>query len=244
MTDDAKPAGEPKRRWKGPDKNEKSDVRGEKRLVQKAKIKKNRTASSKQWIERHINDPYVHRAQVEGWRARAAFKLLELDEKFGLLKRGMKVIDLGAAPGGWSQVVLKHGASRVVGVDLLPIDAMAGVTFIEGDLTDDDVADELIRVLGGKPDLVLSDMAANTTGHARTDQIKTGALADAAADFALKHLAPGGAFVTKAFQGGVDNTLLTRLKAAFTQVRHAKPPASRAESVEIYLVAQGFRGEA
>jgi 23S rRNA (uridine2552-2'-O)-methyltransferase len=186
----------------------------------------------------------VHRAQVEGWRARAAFKLLELDEKFGLLKRGMKVIDLGAAPGGWSQVVLKHGASRVVGVDLLPIDAMAGVTFIEGDLTDDDVADELIRVLGGKPDLVLSDMAANTTGHARTDQIKTGALADAAADFALKHLAPGGAFVTKAFQGGVDNTLLTRLKAAFTQVRHAKPPASRAESVEIYLVAQGFRGEA
>jgi 23S rRNA (uridine2552-2'-O)-methyltransferase len=242
MTDDAKPVGEPKRRWKGPDKNEKSDVRGEKRLVQKAKIKKNRTASSKQWIERHINDPYVHRAQVEGWRARAAFKLLELDEKFGLLKRGMKVIDLGAAPGGWSQVVLKHGASRVVGVDLLPIDAMAGVTFIEGDLTDDDVADELIRVLGGKPDLVLSDMAANTTGHARTDQIKTGALADAAADFALKHLAPGGAFVTKAFQGGVDNALLTRLKAAFTQVRHAKPPASRAESVEIYLVAQGFRG--
>jgi 23S rRNA (uridine2552-2'-O)-methyltransferase len=243
MTDEPK-TGEPKRRWSGPSKSDKTDVRGEKRLVQKAKIKKNRTASSKQWIERHINDPYVHRAQVEGWRARAAFKLIELDEKFGLFKRGMKVIDLGAAPGGWSQLVVKRGASRVIGVDLLPVDAMAGATFIEGDLTDDDVAAELMRLLGGKADLVLSDMAANTTGHARTDQIKTGALADAAADFALAHLAPGGAFVTKAFQGGLDVGLLNRLKAAFTQVRHAKPPASRAESSEIYLVAQGFRGEA
>jgi 23S rRNA (uridine2552-2'-O)-methyltransferase len=139
--------------------------------------------------------------------------------------------------------VVKRGASRVIGVDLLPVDAMAGATFIEGDLTDDDVAAELMRLLGGKADLVLSDMAANTTGHARTDQIKTGALADAAADFALAHLAPGGAFVTKAFQGGLDVGLLNRLKAAFTQVRHAKPPASRAESSEIYLVAQGFRGE-
>ncbi|MES1203165.1 MAG: RlmE family RNA methyltransferase [Pseudomonadota bacterium] len=233
---------EPKRRWRGPDKNEKTDARGEKRLVQKAQIKKNRKASSKQWIERHINDPYVQRAQAEGWRARAAFKLIELDEKFGLFKRGMKVIDLGAAPGGWSQVVLKHGASRVVGVDLLPVDAMAGAIFIEGDLTEEAVGDELMNLLGGKADLVLSDMAANTTGHARTDQIKTGALADAAADFALAHLAPGGAFVTKAFQGGLDASLLTRLKASFAQVRHAKPPASRAESSEIYLVAQGFRG--
>ncbi|HWA23585.1 MAG TPA: RlmE family RNA methyltransferase [Caulobacterales bacterium] len=233
---------EPKRRWRGPDKNEKTDARGEKRLVQKAQIKKNRKASSKQWIERHINDPYVQRAQAEGWRARAAFKLIELDEKFGLFKRGMKVIDLGAAPGGWSQVVLKHGASRVVGVDLLRVDAMAGAIFIEGDLTEEAVGDELMNLLGGKADLVLSDMAANTTGHARTDQIKTGALADAAADFALAHLAPGGAFVTKAFQGGLDASLLTRLKASFTQVRHAKPPASRAESSEIYLVAQGFRG--
>jgi 23S rRNA (uridine2552-2'-O)-methyltransferase len=243
MTDEPK-AAEPKRRWKGPTKDEKSDVRGEKRLVQKAQIKKNRTASSKQWIERHINDPYVHRAQVEGWRARAAFKLIELDEKFGLLKKGMKVIDLGAAPGGWSQVVVKRGASRVIGVDLLEMDALPGATFIEGDLTDDDVAAELMRLLGGKADLVLSDMAANTTGHARTDQIKTGALADAAAAFALAHLAQGGAFVTKAFQGGLDVELLNRLKASFTQVRHAKPPASRAESSEIYLVAQGFRGEA
>ncbi|MES1204061.1 MAG: RlmE family RNA methyltransferase [Pseudomonadota bacterium] len=233
---------EPKRRWRGPDKNEKTDARGEKRLVQKAQIKKNRKASSKHWIERHINDPYVQRAQAEGWRARAAFKLIELDEKFGLFKRGMKVIDLGAAPGGWSQVVLKHGASKVVGVDLLPVDAMAGATFIEGDLTDEAVGAELIDLLGGKADLVLSDMAANTTGHARTDQIKTGALADAAADFALCYLAPGGAFVTKAFQGGLDVGLLNRLKASFALVRHAKPPASRAESSEIYLVAQGFRG--
>jgi 23S rRNA (uridine2552-2'-O)-methyltransferase len=231
---------EEKRRWKGPDKNEKIDTRGEKRLVQKAEIKKNRKASSKQWIERHINDPYVQRAQAEGWRARAAFKLIELDEKFGLFKRGMKVIDLGAAPGGWSQVVVKRGASRVIGVDLLPMDALAGATFLEGDLTDDAVADELMRLMGGPADLVLSDMAANTTGHARTDQIKTGALAESAADFALAHLAPGGAFVTKAFQGGLDSSLLTRLKASFAQVRHAKPPASRSESSEIYLVAQGF----
>lgn len=233
-----------KRRWRGPRTNETRDARGEKRLVQKAQIKKNRKPSSKQWIERHINDPYVQRAQAEGWRARAAYKLIELDEKFGFLKRGQKVIDLGAAPGGWSQVVVKRGASAVVGVDLLPVDAMAGAAFIEGDLTDDDVAAELLRLLGARPDLVLSDMAANTTGHARTDQIKTGALAEAAADFALEHLAPGGAFVTKAFQGGVDADLLTRLKAAFTQVRHAKPPASRAESVEIYLVAQGFKSGA
>jgi 23S rRNA (uridine2552-2'-O)-methyltransferase len=232
---------EEKRRWKGPDKNEKIDTRGEKRLVQKAQIKKNRKASSKQWIERHINDPYVQRAQAEGWRARAAFKLIELDEKFGLLKRGMKVIDLGAAPGGWSQVVVKRGASRVIGVDLLVMDALAGATFLEGDLNDEAIADELMRLMGGPADLVLSDMAANTTGHARTDQIKTGALAEAAADFALAHLAPGGAFVTKAFQGGLDSSLLTRLKASFAQVRHAKPPASRSESSEIYLVAQGFR---
>ncbi len=236
MTDEAK---EPKRRWKGPDKNEKVDVRGEKRLVQKAKVKKNRTASTKQWIERHINDPYVHRAQVDGWRARAAYKLIELDEKFGLFKRGMKVIDLGAAPGGWSQVVVKRGASRVVGVDLLEMDALPGATFIVGDLTDEAVEAELMRLLGGKADLVLSDMAANTTGHARTDQIRTGALAEAAAEFAIQHCAPGGVFVTKAFQGGLDSGLLARLKQNFATVKHAKPPASRAESSEIYVVAQG-----
>lgn len=233
---------EEKRRWGGPKKNEKIDTRGEKRLVQKIVPKKNRKASSKLWIERHINDPYVQRAQAEGWRARAAFKLIELDEKFGLLKRGLKVIDLGAAPGGWAQVALKHGVGKIVGIDLLPIDAMPGATFIEGDFLDPARADEVLALLGAKPDLVLSDMAANTTGHARTDQIKTGALAEAAADFAMEHLAPGGAFVTKAFQGGVDSELLARLKGAFEQVRHAKPPASRAESVEIYLVAQGFRG--
>jgi 23S rRNA (uridine2552-2'-O)-methyltransferase len=231
-----------KRRWAGPKKNEKTDTRGEKRLVQKSIPKKNRKASSKLWIERHINDPYVQRAQAEGWRARAAFKLTELDDKFHLIKRGARVIDLGAAPGGWAQVALQRGAAKVVGIDLLPMDALAGALFIEDDFLDPKVADRVARELGGAPDLILSDMAANTTGHARTDQIKTGALAEAAAEFALAHLAPGGAFVTKAFQGGVDSDLLARMKKAFATVRHAKPPASRAESVEIYLVAQGFRG--
>lgn len=231
-----------KRRWAGPKKTEKIDTRGEKRLVQKVIPKKNRKHSSKQWLERHINDPYVQRAQAEGWRARAAFKLTELDDKFHLIKRGAKVIDLGAAPGGWAQVVLQRGAAKVVGIDLLPMDALAGALFIEDDFLDPKVAERVARELGGAPDLILSDMAANTTGHARTDQIKTGALAEAAAEFALTHLAPGGAFVTKAFQGGVDTDLLARMKKAFTTVKHAKPPASRAESVEIYLVAQGFRG--
>jgi 23S rRNA (uridine2552-2'-O)-methyltransferase len=231
-----------KRRWSGPKKTEKIDTRGEKRLVQKAIPKKNRKASSKLWIERHINDPYVQRAQAEGWRARAAFKLIELDDKFHLIKRGSRVIDLGAAPGGWAQVALARGVGKVVGIDLLPMDAMAGAVFLEADFLEPRNVVEMLKILGGKPDLVLSDMAANTTGHARTDQIKTGALAEAAAEFAMDHLAPGGAFVTKAFQGGVDSDLLARLKQAFTTVRHAKPPASRAESVEIYLVAQGFRG--
>jgi 23S rRNA (uridine2552-2'-O)-methyltransferase len=197
--------------------------------------------SSRNWVKRHLNDPYVARARADGYRARAAYKLTELDEQFHVLKRGMRVIDLGAAPGGWAQVAVQRGAT-VVGVDLLPVDPHTGATFFQLDLLDDATAAILMKALGGAPDLVLSDMAANTTGHARTDQIRTGALADAAADFALEYLAPGGTFITKAFQGGLDNDLLTRLKQNFATVKHAKPPASRAESSEVYVVAMGRKG--
>jgi 23S rRNA (uridine2552-2'-O)-methyltransferase len=227
-----------RRRWRGPT----GPARGELRRAAKERAKKGHKPSSRQWLERQLNDPYVRRARAEGWRARAAFKLIELDERFHLIKPRARVIDLGAAPGSWAQVALARGAGRVVGVDLLPIEPLAGARFIVGDILDPAVAAELAAAFPDGADLVLSDMAASTTGHARTDQIRTGALAEAAADFALKHLAPGGAFVTKAFQGGLDPDLLARLKRAFTHVRHAKPPASRAESAEIYLVAQGFRG--
>jgi 23S rRNA (uridine2552-2'-O)-methyltransferase len=183
----------------------------------------------------------VQRAQAEGWRARSAFKLIELDDKFHFLKRGVRVVDLGAAPGGWAQVAQKRGAAEVVGIDLLPIDPLPGVTFLQMDFLSPDAPAALMQALGGPPDVVLSDMAASTTGHARTDQIRTGALAEAAADFAMTHLAPGGAFVAKAFQGGLDPALLARLKQNFATVRHAKPPASRPESAEVYVVAMGRR---
>jgi 23S rRNA (uridine2552-2'-O)-methyltransferase len=186
----------------------------------------------------------VKRAKEEGWRSRAAFKLIELDERCGLLGRGLRVIDLGAAPGGWTQVALKRGAGAVVGIDLLPIDPIPGAILLEMDFLAPEAEPALEAALGGRPDLVLSDMAANTTGHSRTDQIKTGALAEAAALFALERLARGGAFVTKAFQGGLDTALLGELKRGFESVRHAKPPASRAESSEIYVVAQGRRSAA
>lgn len=224
----------PKRRWTG---KPKSGAGGERQMFTRVKNKKF-DESSRNWLKRHLNDPYVARARADGYRARAAYKLLELDEQFHFLKRGMRVIDLGAAPGGWAQVAVQRGAT-VVGVDLLPVEPLTGATFFELDLLDAPTPAILMDALGGAPDLVLSDMAANTTGHARTDQIRTGALADAAADFALEHLAPGGAFVTKAFQGGLDNDLLTRLKQSFATVKHAKPPASRAESSEVYVVAMG-----
>lgn len=232
---------EPKRRWKGASREQ---ARATRSLTERVDVKKARTQSSRRWLERQLNDPYVKRTHAEGWRSRAAFKLLELDEKFGLLRRGMRVVDLGAAPGGWTQVALKRGAAAAVGIDLLPVDPFPGATFIEMDFLDPEAPEKLCALLGAPPDLVLSDMAANTTGHTRTDQIKTGALAEAAADFAIDMLAPGGAFVTKAFQGGLDAGVLTRLKQHFAHVRHAKPPASRAESSEVYVVAQGFKGRA
>lgn len=223
----------PKRRWTGAAKSG-DGARQMTTHVKKKKLKE----SSKNWVQRQINDPYVTRARAEGYRARAAYKLIELDEKFHFLKRGARVIDLGAAPGGWTQVAVKRGCSYV-GVDLLPVEPLVGATLLQMDFLADETPDALMAALGGAPDIVLSDMAANTTGHTKTDQIRTGALAEAAADFAIEHLAPGGVFVTKAFQGGLEGALLTRLKQSFAKVSHAKPPASRAESSEVYVVAMG-----
>ncbi len=226
----------PKRRWRpGPAEA------GAARALRTSVKDKSKKASSRAWIERQLNDPYVARAREEGWRSRAAFKLLELDERFKLLRPGLRVCDLGAAPGGWSQAALKAKAGRVIGIDLLPVEPLLGATFLELDFLAPGAQGALLAALGGPPDLVLSDMAANTTGHRATDQIRTGALAEAAAHFAMETLAPGGAFVAKAFQGGLEATALAALKRAFRTVRHAKPPASRPESPETYVVAQGFR---
>ena len=197
--------------------------------------------SSQRWLERQLNDPYVQAAKVQGLRSRAAFKLMELDDKYELISRGARVVDLGAAPGGWAQVALQRGAARVVGIDLLPIIPVAGAEFIEGDFLEEGMEAALIERLGGKADLVLSDMAPNTTGHVATDHIRIMALADHALAFAADVLAPGGAFVAKLFQGGAEREMLSLLKLRFRTVRHAKPPASRKDSKEMYVVATGFR---
>ena len=202
-----------------------------------------RAPASQRWLTRQLNDPYVQAAQREGWRSRAAFKLLELDERFHLIRPGARVIDLGAAPGGWTQVALRRGAGRVVALDLMPIDAIAGAEILQGDFTAAGMAERLAKLLGGAADLVLSDMAPNATGRAATDHIRIMALAEAALDFAESVLATGGAFAAKVLQGGAERALLERLKAGFERVRHAKPPASRKESRELYVVAQNFRGE-
>ena len=200
-----------------------------------------RSAASQRWLARLLNDPYVAAARQQGWRSRAAFKLLELDQRFQLIRRGANVVDLGAAPGGWAQVAARGGAARVVGVDLLAVDPVAGATILQGDFTDPAMQERLTAALGGKADLVLSDMAPNTTGHAGTDHLRIVALAEAALDFAVGVLAEGGGFVAKVFQGGAEKTMLERLKRDFAAVRHAKPPASRKESSELYVVASGFR---
>jgi 23S rRNA (uridine2552-2'-O)-methyltransferase len=202
----------------------------------------NRTQASRLWLERQLNDPYVAAAHAQGWRSRAAFKLLELDEKFHLLRPGMRVVDLGAAPGGWAQVAVRQKAGQVIGLDLLPIDPVHGVSFVQGDFNDPDMPARLQAMLGGPADLVLSDMAPNTTGHGGTDHIRIVALAELALDFATNVLAPGGAFVAKVFQGGTERQMLTVMKHSFAAVRHAKPPASRKESSELYVVATGFSG--
>lgn len=200
-----------------------------------------RTESSKRWIERQLSDPYVRQAQSDGFRSRAAYKLLELQEKYTLIRPGDNVVDLGAAPGGWVQVAQRLGAEKVVGIDLLDIEPIAGAVLLKGDVADDAIMQELTGHLGGKADVVLSDMAANTTGHRQTDHLRTVALVEIAIDFAFETLKPGGCFCSKVFQGGTSPELLAKLKANFTDVKHAKPPASRAHSPEIYVVAKNFR---
>jgi 23S rRNA (uridine2552-2'-O)-methyltransferase len=209
------------------------------------KTPKGRTASSNRWLTRQINDPYVQKARAEGWRSRAAYKLIELDEKFGLLKGARRVVDLGIAPGGWSQVVRKQvPQARIVGIDLLPTDPIEGVTIYQMDFMDDAAPGALASALDGAPDLILSDMAANTVGHKQTDHLRTMGLVETAVDFAITQLAPGGAFVGKVFAGGTDTALLALLKRNFATVKHAKPPASRKDSSEWYVIAQGFKGRA
>jgi len=205
---------------------------------------KNRKLSSKLWLERQLNDPYVVRATREGFRSRAAYKLIEIDDKARVLKKGMRVIDLGAAPGGWSQVAARRvGAQgRVVAIDVLPMDAIAGVDFAQLDFLGADAPEKLRVMLGGPADVVLSDMAANATGHRKTDHIKIVALVEAACEFAREVLAPGGTFLAKVLQGGTEAALLGPLKRDFMVVKHMKPSASRSDSAELYLLATGFRG--
>ncbi|WP_409433994.1 RlmE family RNA methyltransferase [Litorimonas sp. RW-G-Af-16] len=211
-------------------------------LHRKVKTARGRKLSSKLWIERQINDPYVREAKIKGYRSRAAFKLEELDDKFGLIKKGALIVDLGCAPGGWVQIALKRGAGRVIGIDILPVEAVGEAEIIEMDFMDEAAPDVLKEMLGGKADFVMSDLAANTTGHKNTDHLKTVALVEAAAEFAMQTLRPGGHFITKVFQGGAEGKLLDELKRRFQTVRHAKPESSRKGSPEIYLVAKNFQG--
>lgn len=211
--------------------------------VKKTKLKE----SSRRWLQRHINDPYVQRSRAEGYRSRAAYKLLEIDEKHHILKDARRIIDLGAAPGGWSQIAARvtnstNDAIRVAAIDFLEMDAVPGVHFIQMDFLDDAAPTRLMEALGGAPDLVISDMAAPTTGHQRTDHLRTMHLCEVAAHFAIDVLAEGGHFLAKTFQGGTERELLNLLKQNFRQVVHVKPAASRAESVEMFILAKGFKG--
>jgi len=200
-----------------------------------------RSASSQRWLSRQLNDPYVAAARSSGFRSRSAYKLLELNERFRLIGKGARVLDLGAAPGGWTQAALAAGAGSVVAIDRLPIDPIAGAVILTADAADPDIPEKIRGLLGGAADIVLSDMAPATTGHAATDHLRIMALAELAFELAAAVLAPGGCFVVKLFQGGAEATLLATLKRRFNAVRHAKPPASRPESRELYLVAKGFR---
>ena len=216
-------------------------------LRTKIKKKSGLKESSRRWLERHMNDPYVQRSKAEGYRSRAAYKLIEIDDRYKLLKPGMRVIDLGAAPGGWCQVAAARvksddAAPSVVGIDYLEMDAVPGAAILQMDFLDDNAPARLIEALGGEPDVVLSDMAAPTTGHRRTDHLRTMHLCEVAADFAMSVLRPGGHFLSKTFQGGTETGLLDMLKRSFHTVHHVKPPASRDESVELYLLARNFKG--
>ncbi|MBX6425844.1 MAG: RlmE family RNA methyltransferase [Variibacter sp.] len=216
-------------------------------LKVRVKKKAGRTASSRRWLERQLNDPYVARARREGFRSRAAFKLIEIDDKAHFLKPGRVVVDLGAAPGGWSQVAAKRvgaaeGRGRVVAIDVLEMAPVPGVDFLRLDFLDPAAPDRLRAMLGGAADVILSDMAANATGHKRTDHLRTMALVEAAAEFGRQVLAPGGVFLAKVLQGGTERALLDQLKRDFASVKHVKPAASRPDSAELYVLATGFRG--
>lgn len=219
---------------------------GSRMLAERVKTARGRKPSSTRWLQRQLNDPYVHEARRLGYRSRAAFKLLELDDRFHLLKTGARVIDLGAAPGGWTQVAVARVGPRgtVVGMDILEYDPVPGAVAMQGDFLAEDSPERLRQALGGPADIVVSDMAAPTTGHPPTDHLRIVSLVEAALYFALDILAPGGTFVAKVFQGGTEKTLLDTLKASFATVRHAKPPASRKESAETYVIATGFKGAA
>ncbi|WP_018146895.1 RlmE family RNA methyltransferase [Henriciella marina] len=235
MTDDGK------RRWKGPPK-EKKQGSGRRMSERKIIAYNAKDESSKRWIERQLSDPYVQLAKKENYRARAAYKLIEVDEKTGLLKGAKRVVDLGSAPGGWLQVCLRRGVSEIAGIDLLAIDPLPGAHIVQGDINEPEDVARLLEGLGGPPDLVLSDMAANTTGHKQTDSLRTAALAETALWFASEYLVTGGNFCSKVFQGGATQDMLNDLKRMFKTVKHVKPPASRAGSPELFVVALGFRG--
>ena len=212
-------------------------------MVTRVKTAKGRKIGSTKWLERQLNDPYVKRAKAEGYRSRAAYKLIELDDRFGFLKGAERVVDLGVAPGGWTQVVRKRSPrAAVVGIDLLPADPIDGAELLQLDFLAEEAPERLRELLGGPADLVLSDMAANTVGHPQTDHLRTMALVEAALEFAGEVLSPGGAFVAKVLAGGADSRLVAELKRLFSSVKHAKPPASRKGSSEWYVVAQGFKG--
>ncbi|MGD9739878.1 MAG: RlmE family RNA methyltransferase [Bauldia sp.] len=220
---------------------------GARQLAVRVKTAKKRKASSARWLERQLNDPYVARAKREGYRARSAYKLIEIDDRFQILSPGQRVVDLGAAPGGWCQVAatrVKSSAERplVIGIDYLPIDPIAGVVLLQKDFLDPDAPQLILDALGGPPDIVLSDMAAPTIGHRATDHLRTVHLYETAAAFAIESLAPGGHFLAKVFQGGTERDVLASLKQHFATVQHVKPKASRSESVELYMLARGFKG--
>jgi 23S rRNA (uridine2552-2'-O)-methyltransferase len=219
------------------------------RIKVRVRTAKRRSTSSTRWLERQLNDPYVEKARAEGYRSRAAYKLIELDDRFHLLKPGARVVDLGAAPGGWSQVAAARvgsagGKGRVVAIDILEMDAIPGVEVLHLDFLDDAAPERLTAALGGPADVVLSDMAPATTGHRQTDHMRIMALCEAALDFARQVLAPGGSFLAKVLRGGTEGALLADMKRDFAAVRHVKPPASRADSAELYVLATGFRGGA
>lgn len=225
------------------------DTSGRSAAPGRQKVRKggNRTPSSRAWLERQLNDPYVVRAKRDGYRSRAAYKLLELDDRYRLLKPGGRVVDLGAAPGGWSQIAAarvgrESGRGQVVAIDLLAMDAISGVDATILDFMDADAPERLRALMGGAADVVMSDMAANTTGHKKTDHLRIVGLAEAAAEFARAVLAPGGVFLAKVLQGGTEGVLLADLKRDFASVRHVKPAASRTDSAELYVLATGFRG--